>query len=60
MKNLYVSFFGNMVKNISSLIQKLWEKYGCPGHFTLNFFRKAVSTMVNEIGTEADIQTIDR
>ena len=60
MENLFVSILGNKVKNISSLIEKLWKKFGCPGHFTLNFLRKAVSTMANEIGNEKDIETIDR
>ena len=60
MDNLFVTIYGNKVKNISSLIEKLWAKFDCPGHFTLNFMRKTLSTMANEIGTEQDIETIDR
>ena len=55
-----MSVFGNEVKKISGLIERLWKKFDCPGHFTLNFLRKTVSTVANEIGNENDIEMIDR
>lgn len=58
--NLFVTYYGKPVNNVSGLIQSLLKKNEYPSNFTMNFYRKMISTTANETGNEEEIRAVDR
>lgn len=55
-----MTYNGKQVNNVSGLIQSLLQKYEYPSNFTMNFYRKMISTTANETGNEEEIRAVDR